>query len=424
MFFKCIVLAAGKSTRLKLSHSKVLLEIMGKCVIDRILEQLTRLPFLDEIIVVVGFDKEKVEEKVKKYSVTIIEQKQQKGTLDAVKVCSEHLGNYSGNVLVLNGDLPLVEADELKQFLSNFRKDIRIGITVLDNPQGYGRIIRNQNGQITRIVEEAQATEFERAIKEVNTGIYCFNWPKVRTLFNKVNKLKNNEYYLTDLIEVAYQHNLRIDSYILPAECSLGINTWEDFARVCEIQRKRIIVKYLAEGVKIPFPSSVYIEEDVVIEAGSTIAPFTVIEKNVRIGSRCIVGPFARLRAGTRLDEGVIIGNFMELKNTVMGKDSKARHLSYLGDAIIGKNVNIGAGTITANYDGKNHNTTIIEDNVTTGSGTVLIAPVKMGKNSQTGAGAVVTKHHNVAENEIVVGIPAHPLKSKAKTQNRQKQKK
>ncbi len=201
-----------------------------------------------------------------------------------------------------------------------------------------------------------------------------------------------------------------IDEYFFPPETIIGINTWYDFARVCEIQRANIIKKYLGSGVKIPFISSVYIEEDVEIGEGTVIYPFTVIEKNVKIGRNCMIGPFARIRSGTILDEGVVIGNFMELKNTIMGKYSKAKHLSYLGDAIIGMAVNIGAGTITANYDGKNHNITTIEDNVTTGSGTILVAPVRLGKNSQTGAGAVVTKHHDVPENQIVVGIPAKPL--------------
>ncbi len=412
MSFKCIILAAGKSKRLGLPYSKVLLEVMGKSIIDRIIQQVSKINDITEIIVIVGFDKERVVEKIKKYSVTIVEQKEQRGTLDAVNSCCRYLNNYQGNVLILNGDIPLIDENGLRKFIDNFKKDISVGIAIQDNPQGYGRIVRNENDHIVKIIEEAEATEYEKGIKEINTGIYCFKWNKVTPLFKKIKKAKNGEYYLTDIIEVAYKNKLSLDGYIFSGESTLGVNRWDEFARVCEIQRNNIIKKYLAQGIKIPFISSVYIEEDVEIGQGTTINPFTVIEKNVKIGRNCAIGPFARLRSGTQLDDGVIIGNFMELKNTKMGKNSKAKHLSYLGDVIIGKNVNIGCGTITANYDGKKHNITVIEDNVTTGSGTILIAPVRMGKNSQTGAGAVVPKHHDVPENQVVVGIPAKSLKN------------
>lgn len=413
MPLKCAILAAGKGKRLNLPYSKVTLEIMGKSVIERILKKVKNIPQIDEIIVVTGFDKENVASKIAKYNVKVVEQKEQKGTADAINSLLSYLGNYNGDLLVINGDLPLIQEADLQSFVKTAKEKINIAISCVDNPAGFGRILRDTTGTISKIAEEIELTPIQKTIKEVNVGIYIFNWKTLKSLLRKLKKHADGEYYITDLIEVAYNKHIKVGECFFNSESVINLNTWEDYAKICEITRKQIIVRHLVSGVKIPFINSVYIEEDVEIGSGTLINPFTVIEKDVIIGKDCIIGPFARIRSKTKLADGVIIGNFMELKNTIMGEKSKARHLSYLGDAIIGKNVNIGAGTITANYDGKTHNTTIIEDNVTTGSGTVLIAPVKMGKGSQTGAGAIVTKGHNVRPNEIVVGIPAHPLKKK-----------
>ncbi len=411
MSLKCVIFAAGEGKRLNLPYSKVLLEIMGKSIIDRILQKVLALNNLDDIIVVVGFDKERVIEKVKKYRVNIVEQRKQCGTADALNSLSSYLKNYNGYVLVVNGDLPFISEDDLTRFTQVGRNDVNLAVSCIDNPSGFGRIIRDSRGRIIKIAEESELTQFQKTIKEVNVGVYIFKWDVVKSLLKRLKKHENGEYYLTDIVELAYKNKLNIGELSFDGSSVINLNTWEDYARICEMERNIIIKRHLSCGVRIPFTSSVYIENDVEIGSGTIVNPFTVVEKGVVIGKDCVIGPFARIRSNTRLSDGVIIGNFMELKNAVIGSRSKARHLSYLGDTIIGKNVNIGAGTITANYDGKNHNVTIIEDGVTTGSGTVLVAPVKMGRNSQTGAGAVVTKNHNVPPGEVVVGIPARPLK-------------
>lgn len=411
MPFKCVILTAGQGKRLNLQHSKVLLEIMGESIIDRILQKVSKLRGVDDIVVVVGFDKERVIEKVRKYKVNIVTQKKQKGTADALNSLSPYLRSYGGHILVVNGDLPFISENDLTRFMKFAQSDVNIAVSYVDNPTGFGRIVRDKKGKISKIAEESELTHLQKTIKEVNVGAYIFKWNKIKNLLNKLKKHKNGEYYLTDIIELAYKNGLNVGELSFDSSSVINLNTWEDYARICDIERNVIVKKHLSNGVKIPFASSVYIENDVEIGSGTVINPFTVIEKDVVIGKDCIVGPFARIRSRTKLSDGVIIGNFMELKNTIIGNKSKARHLSYLGDAVIGQNVNIGAGTITANYDGKDHNVTIIEDGVTTGSGTVLVAPVKMGNNSQTGAGAVVTKNHDVPPGEVVVGVPAQPLR-------------
>jgi bifunctional UDP-N-acetylglucosamine pyrophosphorylase/glucosamine-1-phosphate N-acetyltransferase len=420
MSIKSVILAAGRGERLGLSYSKVLLEVMGKSIIERIISALQRISEIEEIIVVVGFDKENVKSKLKDYKVSFVEQKELLGTADALLSVADYLKGYKGKVLVLNGDLPLINSEEIQDFIDSAQKDLNLCVTNVENPHGYGRIIRDNKGKILKIKEEKELTEFEKAIKEVNVGIYLFEWAKLLPLLKKIQKAPSGEFYLTDIVELAYKQKLTIGTFYCQDSKSFGvnINTWSDFAYVIEVERLKIIERFLENGVRILMPSSTYIEEEVQIGEGTVIYPFTVIEKNVVIGRNCSIGPFARLRSGTKLGDEVIIGNFMELKNTTMGNKSKARHLSYLGDAIIGSNVNIGAGTITANYDGKNKNTTIIGDNSTTGSGAVLVAPVKIGKNCVIGAGAVVTKNHDVEDNQTVVGVPARPIKNLKSQEN------
>jgi bifunctional UDP-N-acetylglucosamine pyrophosphorylase/glucosamine-1-phosphate N-acetyltransferase len=358
--------------------------------------------------------------------VEYILQKEQRGTGHALQQAKPLFQDYPGDALILSGDVPLIREETLKELVKTHRDSNAAGTlltTELKDPTGYGRVIRKTNDKIDKIVEESDASLFEKAVEEINSGIYCFH---VASLFEVIDTLsaknRQGEFYLTDVIEILSDKGKELDSVTTadPNEI-LGVNSREELAKVEKILQHQIKQKHMQSGVTIVDPDSTYIEASVKIGRDTVIFPFTVIEGNTEIGCECKVGPFTRLRTGTVLKNRAEVGNFVETKKTVIGEKAKAKHLSYLGDATIGEGVNIGAGTITANYDGTSKYPTSIGDHAFIGSNTTLIAPVSIGKNAVTGAGSVVVKGQDVPNGGTVVGVPARPLSKRKKTKKTKK---
>ena len=285
--------------------------------------------------------------------------------------------------------------------------------TVLSEPGDLGRLIRDEMGKIKEIKEKKDLTREEIEINETDPGVMCFKNEVLEEYLPqiKLNK-KKREYYLTEIVALLYRDkkNILEVKSLWPEEEGLGVNTFEDLMQAEEIMRKRILEEFLQKDVKIYMPHTVYIQRNVRIGKDTIIYPFTVIEKNVKIGNACKIGPFSHIREGTIIRDKVEIGNFAEIKNSIVKEDTKIKHFCYIGDSYLGKEVNIGAGTVTANFDGIRKYKTIIKDKAFIGSDTVIVAPVKIGKNAKTGAGAVVLKNRDVKDFQTVVGVPAHPL--------------
>jgi bifunctional UDP-N-acetylglucosamine pyrophosphorylase/glucosamine-1-phosphate N-acetyltransferase len=362
--------------------------------------------------------------------ITFAAQKQQKGTAHALTTAMARLRGFTGTVLVVNGDTPLLVVDTLKKFLRLHRKN-RNSLSLIsfdaEDPGAYGRIIRDPEGKPLRIVENLDASSGERAVREVNSGVYAFERPALSLLKEiKLNR-KKGEYYLTDVVELAPAKGLSSGVYLLGDEKEfLGVNTREELSRAHEVLRKRTLKKWINRGVSFVDTSSVHIEPAVTIGRDTLIYPNVYLQGSTRIGRACTVypnvrivdsaikdgseikdttlieestvgpeasvGPFAHLRPGSRIGRSSKIGNFVEVKASIIGKGTKAMHLTYIGDADIGSNVNIGAGTITCNYDGMKKHRTKIESGVFVGSDTQLVAPVKVGRKAYIGAGTTVTR--------------------------------
>ncbi len=405
-----IILAAGKGTRMKSSKPKVLHEVCGKPIISYVLDIASAVSSL-KTYVVVGHKADVVKDFLGK-GVCIVEQKRLLGTADAVRSAEKLLKGYNGDILLLCGDTPLLNKSIIKKLVRGHQRKgavCSILTSYIDNPSGYGRIIRNTIGNVIAIREEKDASCEEKKIKEINVGVYCVNSKRLFEALAdvKINK-KKREFYLTDVIEIFISQGLDVQTIETsdPVE-GMGINTREDLAEAERIMRLRILRGFMLAGVTIVDPSTTYIGADVKIGQDTVIRPFTFIENNVRIGKNCVIGPFCRLRPGTRIGNDVSIGNFTEVSRTKISPKTKMMHFSYLGDSVVGTGVNIGAGTITANYDGKNKNVTHIGDGAFIGCDSVLIAPVKIGRNAITGAGSVVTRGRDVSANNVVVGVPA-----------------
>ncbi|MFC1667593.1 bifunctional N-acetylglucosamine-1-phosphate uridyltransferase/glucosamine-1-phosphate acetyltransferase [Candidatus Omnitrophota bacterium] len=412
-----VILAAGEGTRMKSSIPKVLHPICGKPMIEYLINTI-RAVGIHNIIVVLGHKANLVKETLK--GVKCVTQDKLLGTGDAVLKTKNALlkDNKIDSVLISYGDVPLLTAQTLKQIIDRHASS-RSGCTLLTsrlkNPTGYGRILRSGNGRIAKIIEESDASIYEKVIEEINVGVYCFG---KHILFEGLEKIKpdnkKKEYYLTDTVEIMAKANTLIDSVSTDTpEEFLGVNTRKDLIQAGQVTRHRILDSIMQRGVTVIDPANTYIEEGVMVEKDTVIYPYTFIEEGVKIGSNCSIGPFARLRSGTTLGDDVAIGNFVEIVRSKVGEHTKIRHQCYIGDTIIGKRVNIGAGTIIANYDGTLKQKTIIENGAFIGTGTILVAPVKIGKNAVTGAGSVVTKHKDVPAHKTVVGIPARILKKK-----------
>jgi bifunctional UDP-N-acetylglucosamine pyrophosphorylase/glucosamine-1-phosphate N-acetyltransferase len=325
-------------------------------------------------------------------------------------------GGGDADLLILNADLPLLSAETLQALLdAHAESSAAVSILTCDlpDPHGYGRIARDSAGQVSAIVEESDADEETRRIREVNVGTYVFKASAFAEFYGKINRENaQGELYLTDLIAQAVRAGRTVTSVRAESvEEVAQVNSRTELAAASRILREGLLEQYMESGVSIDDPPTTYIEKGVRIGRDTRILPFTVICNGVEIGAGCQVGPFAHLRPGTRLADGASIGNFVEVKNSSIGRNSKARHLSYLGDGEIGENGNIGAGTIFANYDGKVKSKTQVGDRAFVGSGTILVAPVRVGEGAVTGAGSVVLKNRDVADGEIVVGVPARSIK-------------
>ena len=397
---KSIILAAGKGTRMKSDKPKVLHEIFNKTLVGYVIEAVNNTGLADENFIIVGHQAERVEEYIKStYSnARTILQSPQLGTGHAASMALPYLDNFEGDVVILCGDTPLITSETIKEFVEyhhSNNSDLTVMSAIFDNPANYGRIIRGVNG-VEAIVEEKDATPEQKEIKEVNAGIYCLNWKKVKPAFSE---LKTNnaqgEYYLTDIIGWAGVNNLKVDAYTLKDnEEIFGINSKAHLAEAAMMLNRKVIKKHLDNGVEIIDPDTTWISPETTIEQDTKIYPLTYIEGENKIGRNCIIGPFAHLRGGVVLEDNVKIGNFVEVKKTTIKSNTNACHLTYLGDSEVGSNVNIGAGTITANYNPLNKvkSKTIIEDNVKIGSNSVLVAPVKIEEGANVGALSIITK--------------------------------
>jgi len=423
-----IILAAGLGTRMKSATIKILHRAAGRPIIDYVLDLAwdigTRPP-----IMVIGHQREAVQKIVGERARYVV-QDEQKGTGHAVLQAAA-LVDSGRHVLILSGDVPLTRPETLRRLLDEHERSqnaLTLLTMKLEDPGLYGRIVRDAAGAVTRIVEARDATDDEKRISEVNAGIYVFDGEH---LFDDLRNLSTNnsqgEYYLTDLLGVLRTAGKRVGAVIAdnPIE-ALGVNSRADLASAeGEIQR-RVVAKLMQEGVTFRNPATVVIDSTVAIGNDTVIYPFVTIEGTTTIGSRCViepgvhlinvtvgddvhlrtgtvaenadigdeasVGPYAHLRPDTRLGRRVRIGNFVETKKAVFGEGAKASHLSYIGDAEVGADANIGAGTITCNYDGVNKHKTVIEDDVFIGSDTQLVAPVRIGKGAYVGAGSTITK--------------------------------
>ena len=390
-----VVMAAGKGTRMKTNKSKVVHKIYGRELVNRVIDTAEKVGS-DEIICVVGHQKESVTDAIGNRAKFAI-QDELLGTGHALMQAVPYLEGKRGKVLILYGDVPLIREETLRALIkrSEDNSEYATIITAMyDNPTGYGRIIRDIDGRVIEIVEEKDATEEQRKIKEINSGIYCFD---IEELLEAIKEIKPNnaqgEYYLTDVIKIMSEKGLKTGALIVEDNTEiLGVNDRIQLELLTRVLRMRINMEHMREGVTIEDSNCTYIYDDVKIGKDTVIHPNTTIKSGVVIGENCEIGPNAYIREGCVLDDNVKIGSFVEIKKTKVGKGSKVPHLSYMGDCEIGKNVNIGCGTITCNYDGAEKHKTKIGDDSFIGSNVNLVAPVNIGKNVVIAAGSTITE--------------------------------
>jgi bifunctional UDP-N-acetylglucosamine pyrophosphorylase/glucosamine-1-phosphate N-acetyltransferase len=446
-----LIMAAGLGTRMKSKRAKVLHELGGSPLIAHVVRSAQALN-PQSIITIVGHQAEEVERAVLAEVgelASFVTQAKQRGTGDAVESARSELENSDSLVLVLSGDVPMIKTETLQKLIehhNNAGADCSILSVRLENPTGYGRVIRDESGSFQKIVEQRDATDEQRQVKEINSGIYCFDAKELYRALRKVEPANDQgEYYLTDVAEIILRNGGTVSVFLHndTREVS-GINTRAELAEFENLVRRSAIRKLMIDsGVTFIDPSHAYISaeaeigRDTIIHPNVTIEGQTVIGEgcvirsgaritNSRLGdavvikdhsiivdsqieSNCAVGPFAHLRMNAVLEEKATVGNFVEVKKSRLKRGTKAMHLTYLGDATIGERTNIGAGTVTCNYDGKNKHETIIEDDVKVGSNTMLVAPVRVGARSVTGAGSVVTR--DVPPDSLVAGVPAEVKK-------------
>ncbi len=389
-----IVLAAGKGTRMKSEKSKQVHKILGKEIVLRAVENAEKAG-IDDIIAVVGYKKEQVQE-VLKDKVKYVVQEEMLGTGHAVMQAKEYLKGKKGKVVVLNGDVPILRPETIRKLVekSNSNKEYATLLSAIyDNPYGYGRIIRDDGGNVEAIVEEKDADELQKEIKEINAGIYCFDIPELLSALEEINNDNaSGEYYITDVIKIMNDKGLKTGATIVEDNTEiLGVNDRVQLEILTRILRLRTNAEYMKKGVTIEDTNTTYIYDDVEIGTDTVIHPNTTIKSDVKIGANCEIGPNAYIREKCRLADNVKIGNFVEIKNTQVGTGSKVPHFIYLGDCEVGEKCNIGCGTITCNYDGFNKSKTKIGDHVFIGSNTNLVAPIEVGDNAFVAAGSTIT---------------------------------
>ncbi len=437
MEIKSLVLAAGKGTRMKSILPKVLHKVNGISMISKVLKILKKAG-IEENILILGHKKELVLSEIgeKEY----VEQKEQLGTGHAIIQAKEKLKDFDGTILVVCGDTPLLREESIKKLYTQHKKNnsaVTIMTAEFENPFGYGRIVKDEEGKVKAIVEEKEANEEIKEIKEVNTGVYCFDSKK---LFKSLEEIKNDnengEYYLTDVIKILKDKNELVESLKIKENKEvLGVNSRVHLSQATSILRERKNIEMMENGVTLIHPETTYIEEEVEIGNNTTIYPGVILEGKTKIGKNCkiigatrienseirdnvtiessvieeslvksnsAIGPFAHLRPKAEIGENVKVGNFVEIKKSILYNGVKAGHLTYIGDSEIGEETNIGAGTITCNYDGVNKHKTIIGKKVFVGSDTKFVAPVTIGDEAVIGAGSVITK--DVPEKSLAVG--------------------
>jgi bifunctional UDP-N-acetylglucosamine pyrophosphorylase/glucosamine-1-phosphate N-acetyltransferase len=440
MSLHVVILAAGKGTRMKSSRPKVLHSLAGRPLIEHVLSTADRLDAASTTLVV-GHGADDVKAALAwRTRLEFVVQSPQLGTGHALLQTAPVMAGKSGTILLLYADVPLLESSTLSRLVGTHQA-AKAAATVLTanvpDPYGYGRIVRDSSDRVTRIVEERDASADERRIREINSGIYCL---ALAPLFDGLNRLaadnEQGEYYLTDLVALYREQDLAVKALRLDSPDELrGVNSRVDLAEVSALVRARRNRALMLAGVTLEDPATTYIDADVTIGPDTVIGPGVTLEGKTSIGANChvhagarltaavvgdgaiildrsivvestieagaSVGPFAHVRPGSTVGEGARVGNFVELKKTVLGRGSKANHLSYLGDAVIGEGVNVGAGTITCNYDGRAKHQTIIEDGAFIGSNSQLVAPVRIGKGAYVGAGSTIT--HDVPAGSLAI---------------------
>jgi bifunctional UDP-N-acetylglucosamine pyrophosphorylase/glucosamine-1-phosphate N-acetyltransferase len=392
-----IILAAGVSSRMNTQLPKVLHEVCGRPMLAYVLDA-CRGVGVQKLYVVVGFGGDEVEEAFQGTDdIVWVKQTEQRGTAHAVLSCKQYLKDFQGQTLVLCGDGPLVRAEMLQTLIGKHemeRAAATLATAVLDDPTGYGRIVRDRYGNIQGIVEDANCAREQLAIREVNPSYYLFN---NQILFEAAEQVEpdnvKHEYYLTDAVSriIATGHKVVAVTAVRPEE-AVGVNSRAQLSVASKIMQRRIQQELMDYGVTIVDPDTTWIDARAKIGLDTVIEPFTYIHGEVRIGGGCRVGPFAYLRSGTVLEDDVVLGVFTEIKNSTLAEGVRARHHSYIGDANVGRNVNVGAGSITANFDGQKVNKTYIGDNCYVGSGAILIAPLVLKDGSHIAAGTVVSQ--------------------------------
>lgn len=390
-----IILAAGRSTRMVTDMPKVLHQVCGRPMLAYVLDA-CREAGIDRMCVVVGYRKDDVIEEFKdEPGIDWVEQAEQKGTGHAAMMCRESLADFEGNLLVIAGDMPLLRSETLSLLVDRHDKEhsaVTLATAMLDDPTGYGRIIRDEFGNLQGIVEESDCSDAQRKIKEINPSYYCF---EKQRLFEAMDQVRpdnvKGEYYITDALRILVQAGHRAMAITaVAADDAMGINSRQDLSEVSRVMQNRIQRKLMTAGVTIVDPPNTWIDARAIIGQDSVIHPFSYIHGRVNIGKRCSVGPFAYLRDGTELAEDVVVGVFTELKNAKLGMGTRARHLSYIGDAQIGERVNVGAGTLFANFDGERIHASVVGDDTYIGNGSILVAPLSVNGKSQIAHGSVV----------------------------------
>jgi len=425
-----VIMAAGKGTRMKSKLPKVLHKVAGEPMLSHVINSAKQLE-PNKIITIIGYESNQIIDYYgDSLNVCWTEQKEQLGTGHAVMQVVPELTDYKGDILILSGDVPLLSIKTMKNFIDLHRESnakATILTTILENPFGYGRIIKNKDGNVVKIVEEKDSSPEEKLVQEINSGTYCFDW---ESLSKYIKELKpsnaQKEYYLTDVIKLFVDNELSVKSYQVdnPDEV-LGINDRITLSYVSKKIRTTINNQLMLSGVTILDPDTTYIDSKVKIGEDTIVYPNTIIEGNTTIGENCVIGPntqisnstignnvkivfasvfdskianktsigpYSRIREHADIGENCKIGNFVELKKTIFENDVKASHLSYLGDAEIGEKTNVGAGTITCNYDGKRKHKTIMGSNVFVGSNSTLVAPITLESDSYVAAGSVITE--------------------------------